>query len=197
MRNISHGGARQKPGRLARRWMRFWVKWNGPGLFGRLASRLASWAAPPHLDHVSLAYLAPRGFIDANATIYHSDLRLGENVYVAPGVCVIESGAGCHVSLDDKVAIHTGSLLETGQQGYIELGVFSSVHAGCQLKAYVEPIVIGEGVMIAANVAIGRRGCSGRGGVRGDKGHTRRCHCRGQPGACYQIPQRIKRYRHK
>lgn len=154
MRNISHGGARQKPGRLARRWMRFWVKRNGPGLFGRLASRLASWAAPPHLDHVSLAYLAPRGYIDASATIYHSDLRLGENVYLAPGVCVIESGAGCHVSLGDKVAIHTGTLLETGQQGYIELGAFSSVHAGCQLKAYVEPIVIGEGVMIAANVAI-------------------------------------------
>jgi hypothetical protein len=68
MGQISHGGARQKPGRLARRWMRFWVKWNGPGLFGRLAS----WAAPPNLDHVSLG---------------------------------------------DKVAIHTGTLLDTGQPG--------------------------------------------------------------------------------
>ena len=134
--------------------MRFWVRWGGAGPLGRLASRLASWMAPPHLDHVSLAYLTPRGYIDATATIYHSDLRLGQRVYVAPGVSVIQSAGGGPVTLGDEVAVHCGALLETGQEGYIELASQSSVHAGCQLKAYVEPILIGEGVMIAANVAI-------------------------------------------
>lgn len=134
--------------------MRFWVRWGGTGLLGRLASRLASWAAPPHLDQVSLAYSTPRGYIDATATIYHSDLRLMQHVYLAPGVSVIESSEGGPVTLDDEVAIHSSTLLETGQGGYIELGARSSVHAGCQLKAYVEPILVDEGVMIAANVAI-------------------------------------------
>lgn len=153
LRTISRGGA-HAPGRLAKSWMRFWLRLAGTGPLGRLASLLASWAAPPHLEHVSLAYLTPRGYIDATATIYHSDLRVGKHVYLAPGVGVIESRGGGPVTLADKVAIHRGAILETGQQGYIALGTLSSVHAGCQLKAYLEPILVGDRVMIAANVAI-------------------------------------------
>jgi len=154
MRRISCAGVRQKPGRLARRWIRFWMRLSGTGAVGRFASRLASWAAPPHLGQVSLAYQTARGYVDATATIHHSDLRLGRNVYVAPAVSIIESDKGGPVTLADKVALHRAALLETGQQGYIVVAAGSSIHAGCQLKAYVEPILIGEGVMIAANVAI-------------------------------------------
>lgn len=123
-------------------------------MVGRLASRLAARAAAPHLDQVSLAYLTPRGYIDAAATIYHSDLRLGENVYIAPRVLIVETADGGPVSLGDKVAVHRDAILETGRGGYIEIGAGSSIHTGCQLKAYIEPIFIGEGVMIAGNVAI-------------------------------------------
>jgi len=151
---ISLGGARHKRSRLAWRWMRLWMKWSGPGSVGRLASRLAAWLAPPHMDQVSLAYLTPRGYIDAAATIYHSDLRLGQNVYIAPGVLVVETAEGGPVKLADKVAIHRNVVLETGRKGYMDVGPGSSIHPGCQLKAYVEPIVVGAGVMIAANVAL-------------------------------------------
>lgn len=154
MRKIQRGGASQKPGRLARRWMRFLGRLGGPGPFGRIASRLAAKAAPPHLGQVTLARLSPRGYIDANATIYHSDLRLGKHVYIAEGVLIVENEKGGEVSLADKVTIHRYAILETGQQGHIYLGAGSSIHPGCQLKAYVQPILIGEGVMIAANVAI-------------------------------------------
>lgn len=154
LRKISRGGARHKPGRLARRWMRFWMQWSGMGPVGRLAGRLAAWLAPPHMDQVSLAYLTPRGYIDAAATVYHSDLRLGRNVYVAPGVLIVETAEGGPLTLADKVAVHRNVVLETGRKGYIEVGTGSSIHPGCQLKAYVEPILVGEGVMIAANVAI-------------------------------------------
>ena len=154
LQRISRGGAMDKPGRLARRWMRFWVRRSGAGPVGRIASRLAAWVAPPHMDQVSLAYLAPNGYIDAAATIYHSDLQLGRNVYIAPRVLIVEIGDGGPVALADKVAVHRDAILETGRQGYIQVGAGSSIHPGCQLKAYVEPIQIGEGVMIAANVAI-------------------------------------------
>lgn len=154
LRRISQRGAGNKPGRFTRRWMRFWMKHSGPGPFGRLASRLAAWLAPPHLDQVSLAYLTPRGYIDAAATVYHSDLRLGTNVYIAPRVLIAETAGGGPVSLGDKVAIHRDAILETGKGGYVEIGAESSIHTGCQLKAYIEPILVGEGVMIAGNVAI-------------------------------------------
>ncbi len=130
------------------------MRWSGTGPLGRFASRLAAWAAPSHLGQVSLAYQTPRGYIDATATIHHSDLRLGRNVYVAPHVAIIESEQGGPVTLADKVAVHTGAILETGQCGHITAAAGSSIHAGCRLTAYVEPILIGEGVMIAANVAI-------------------------------------------
>lgn len=154
LQRIGGTAAWQKPGRFARRWIRFWMFLSGTSVPGRVASRLASWAAPPHLGQVSLAYQIPRGYIDATATIHHSDLRVGRNVYLARGVSVVESEGGGPVTLADKVAIHRDAMLETGQQGYIVVAAGSSIHAGCQLKAYVEPILIGEGVMIAANVAI-------------------------------------------
>jgi acetyltransferase-like isoleucine patch superfamily enzyme len=106
------------------------------------------------MDQVSLAYLTPRGYIDSATIIYHSDLRLGKNVYLAPRVLIVETADGGPVSLRDKVAIHRDTILETGKRGYIQIGADSSIHTGCQLKAYIEPILVGEGVMIAGNVAI-------------------------------------------
>lgn len=154
LRRISRGGASHRPGRFARRWIRFWLRWNGTGPLGRLASRLAASTAPPGLGQVSLAYQTPRGYIDAAATVYHSDLRLGRHVYLAAGVSIFENDAGGWVALAEKVAIHKGAALETGQQGYIDVGYWSSIHPGCQIKAYVQPVMIGKGVMVAANVAI-------------------------------------------
>ena len=154
LRRVSRGGGRNKPGRLARRWMRFWARRSGTGPVGRFASRLAAWLAPPHMEQVSLAYLTPNGYIDAEATIYHSDLQLGASVYIAPRVLIVETPEGGPIVLADKVMVHRDVILETGRQGYIQVATGSSIHPGCQLKAYIAPIQIGEGVMIAANVAL-------------------------------------------
>ena len=154
LRKISQGGGTYQPGRLARRWMRFWMRRSGPGPAGRLASRLAAWVAPPHLERVTLAWQSWRGYIDSAATVYHSDLRLGRNVYIGPGVRIFETAEGGPVILEDGVAIHGDVVLEAGRGGSITLGAGSSIHPGCQLKTYVAPIRIGEGVMIAANVAL-------------------------------------------
>lgn len=154
MRQISKGGAEYDPGRLAWIWIRFWLRWGGLGPFGRLSSRLADWLAPPNLGQVALAYQTPRGYIDATATIHHSDLRLGRHVFLAPGVSIVEYNKGCVVTLSDKVVLHRSTLLETGQGGYIEIGTAASIHPRCQIKSFVEPVIIEEGVMLAANTAI-------------------------------------------
>ncbi len=154
MRLVSHGGHRFKPGPLHRLWMRFWARRGGPGPAGRMASRFTAWFAPPHLDQVPLAYLSPRGYIDADAIIFHSQLELGANVYMAPGVQVFQHVEGGAVTLGERAEIHRGVRLETGRGGYIQIGSFSGIHPGSQLMAFIEPILIGEGVMIAANVAL-------------------------------------------
>jgi acetyltransferase-like isoleucine patch superfamily enzyme len=98
--------------------------------------------------------MSPRGYIDSSAEIYHSELYVGRNVYLAPRVLVFENNDGGPIILEDKVAIYRDVILETGQLGNIKVGTGSSIHPGCQLKAYVEPVEIGDGVMIAGNVAL-------------------------------------------
>ena len=85
---------------------------------------------------------------------YHSDLQLGRHVYIAPRVLIVETPEGGAIALADKVAVHRDVILETGREGSIQVAAGSSIHPGCQLKAYIAPIQIGEGVMIAANVAL-------------------------------------------
>ena len=154
MRKISRGGAESEPSRLAWRWIRFWLRWGGLGPFGRLSSRLAAYFAPPNLEQVALAYMTPRGYIDATVTVYHSDLRMGVSVFLASGVSIIEYDKECPVILGDKAMLHKGALLETGQKGSIEIGAKASIHPGSQIKSFVEPITIGERAMIAANTVI-------------------------------------------
>jgi len=154
LKNIGFKGADHKSGRLAKKWMRFWAGRSGISIFGRISSRLAAWLAPPHMGQVSLAYMTPNGYIDAAAIIYHSDFHIGQNVYIAPRVVIYQSTEGQSIKLGDKVAIHRDAVLENGRGGYIEIGNKSSVHPGCQLKSYSQPIIVGEGVMIAANVAL-------------------------------------------
>ena len=154
MRHISYGGSSKKTGRLARLWASFWARWGGPGPAGRFASRLTAIFFPPHLDQVPLAYLTPRGYIDAEAIIYHSQLEMGANVYMAPRVLIMQHAGGGPITLADRIEIHRDVRLETGKGGYIRIGTGSGFHPGCQLMAFVEPILIGDGVMIAANTAL-------------------------------------------
>jgi acetyltransferase-like isoleucine patch superfamily enzyme len=153
-RHLRHGGASYRPSRFARLWACFLVRWGGPGFAGGVASRLAALGYPPHIGQVPLAYLSPRGSIDAHAIIYHSQLQLGAHVYIAPRVLIFQHAGGGAVSLGEKVAIHRDARLETGQGGSIRVEPGSSIHPGCQLLSFIAPIVVGEGVMIAANAAL-------------------------------------------
>ncbi len=154
MKKISCGGEPFKPGRLQRKWVRFWARRSGTDLFGRFASRLAAKFFPPHAGQVRLAYYGPNGYIDAFAQIHHADFQVGNNVYIAPRVIIFQAAEGGAITFGDKVSIHRDVVFETGQSAYIKIGAKSSIHPGSQLKAYAQPIIIGEGVMIAANSAL-------------------------------------------
>ncbi|MCL4475986.1 MAG: acyltransferase [Nitrospirae bacterium] len=130
------------------------MRYAGLNSFGRIATRFATWFAPPHKARVYLAHMNPKGYISPSAIIYHSDLRLGANVFMDDRVVVFQREKGGPVELGDRVYIYRDTILETGNGGYLEIGAGSSIHPRCQLNAYVAPIQIGYGVMIAPSCAL-------------------------------------------
>lgn len=139
---------------LTNHWTRFWMQHAGLSGFGKIATRFATWFAPPHKSRVYLATMNPKGYIAANAIIYHADLRLGRNIFMDERVVIFQRENGGPVELGDRVSIFRDAILETGYGGYLTIGADSSIHPRCQLNAYMAPIQIGSGVMIAPNCAL-------------------------------------------
>lgn len=141
-------------GPFKKMWTRFWMRFAGYGALGRLATRLATWAAPyQHKEGYFLANLNPRGYIAPSATISHRDVSLGENVFIGERVLIYQRKTGGRVELGSKVRIYRDCIIETGHEGYLTVGERSNIHPRCQLNAYVAPIRIGSRVGIAPNCA--------------------------------------------
>jgi acetyltransferase-like isoleucine patch superfamily enzyme len=137
-----------------RYWMRFWMKFAGVSFFGRMAARFAALHVPPHKARPFLAHMNPRGYIAPSVTIYHSDLRLGKNIFIDERVVIFQRENAGPIEIGNRVYIYRDNILETGHGGYLKIGDDSSIHPRCQLNAYMSPITIGSGVMIAPNCAL-------------------------------------------
>lgn len=125
----------------------------GHGTLGRLAMRVASWAAPPFRARNVLARLSPAGFISPSATRFHPDVRFGKHVFIGDRVTLFSSDGTGTIHLGDRVQIYQGTSLETGNDGELSIGADSSIHASCQLMAYKGSIRIGRGVAVAQGCA--------------------------------------------
>jgi len=139
---------------LAERWTRFWMRYAGLSCWGRTATRLATWFAPPHKARVVLARMNPQGYIAPSVTIYHSDLRLGANVFMDERVVVFQREGGGPIELGDRIRIYRDTIIETGYGGSLIIGAGTGIHPRCQINAYKVPIQIGSDVMIAPNCAL-------------------------------------------
>ena len=106
---------------FARRWIRFWMGYAGLNRFGRLATRFASWLAPPHKARIYLARMNPRGYIDPSATVYHSQIKMGANVFIGDHVIIFEKRDGGAVELGDRVNIFRHTIMETAYGGTLTL----------------------------------------------------------------------------
>lgn len=136
---------------FSKRWIHFWMGYAGLNRFGRLATRLAAWMAPPHKARVYLARMTPRGYIEPSATIYHSKLKLGANIFIGEQVIVFENKGGGAIELGDRVNIFRHTIMETAHGGRLTIEDDASVHPRCQINAYMADIRIGRGTMIAPN----------------------------------------------
>ena len=129
------------------------MRFAGLDPLGRIATRLATWCAPPHKAGYILAGMNPLGFVAPSAIIYHSDLRLGKNVFVGDRVIIYQAKDGGPVELGDRVYIYRDTIIETGYGGSLNIGSHSGIHPRCQLNAYLGSIHIGQDVDIAPNCA--------------------------------------------
>jgi len=140
--------------RIRNVWARLWIRFSGMGPFGRFAMGLAAWNAPPYLGRCHLANLNPKGFyVSAKATIHHSLLRIGPNVFIDDGVIIYRDQNGGAVELSKGVHIHRDGILQTGENGSITIGSGTHIQPRCLLSAFMAPIQIGAFVEIAPNCA--------------------------------------------
>jgi acetyltransferase-like isoleucine patch superfamily enzyme len=130
------------------------MRYAGLNTLGRVATRFATWFAPPHKLSYQLANMNPKGFIASSAVIYHSDLRLGKNVLVGDRVIIYQAKDGGPVEIGDRVAVLRDTAIETGFGGRISIGYETWIQPRGQINAYLGSIHIGSGVDIAPNCAL-------------------------------------------
>ena len=129
------------------------MRFAGPSVTGRAATRLAAVFSPPYMARFYLARLGPNPYLDPKAVIHHSDLHIGNHVFIADRVIVYQAADGGRITLADSAHILRDCVLETGQGGSIAVGSDTFLHPRCQIMAYKGDITIGNHVAIAPNCA--------------------------------------------
>jgi acetyltransferase-like isoleucine patch superfamily enzyme len=132
-----------------RKWAELWLRFGGVNPTGRIAYRIASWAAPPYKARGYLAHLHPRGYISPNALIHHNNLDFDEHVFIGDRVVIYQTNKGGPVKIGKKSKIHLGTIIETGEGGSLTIGADTHIQPRCQFSAYLGSILIGSGVQIA------------------------------------------------
>jgi len=129
----------------------------GAGLtpYGRIATRLAAWLAPPYTARFYLSRMNPLGYIDPTAIIYHNNLRLGKHIFIADRVVLRQAPRGGLLEIGDNVHILRDTIVAMGggENGRVKIGANTFIQPRCQIMAYKGPIRIGRGVQMAANCA--------------------------------------------
>ena len=135
--------------RLKKRWARFWMRMSEVRLLQGISSRLAAMFDSARYAQVPLAKLSPQGFRSPRARLSHPGLMLGEYCFIGEDVVVYQDIKGGGVSLGKAVHIHRGTVMQTGNEGSIEIGDDTHIQPNCLFSAYKGSIHIGTGVEIA------------------------------------------------
>ena len=140
-------------GKLSVAWISFWMQFAGLSYFGRIATRLAIWSPPPYHERYGLAQYNLKGYIAPSASIHHSNLQLGANIFIGDRVIIFQDSNGGPVELAESVHLESDTCIQTGDGGSLKIGSETYIQPRCQFSAYKAPIQIGCGVQIAPNCA--------------------------------------------
>src|SRR6185437_4019984 len=92
--------------KLQSAWTRFWMRRGDLTRRGRIATWLATWGTPPYKARSYLARLNKHGFVAPDASIFHSDFRRGEHVFVGERVVIYQAYQGGPVEFGEGVHLH-------------------------------------------------------------------------------------------
>lgn len=134
-------------------WAYFWMQFAGLGYFGRIATWLATWFAPPYKERRRLARYNSKGYIAPSATIYHMNLQLGSGIFIGDRVVIFQDTNGGSVELAERVHLHSDTCIQAGDGGSLQIGSNTHIQPHCLFSAYKAPIQIGCEVQIAQNCA--------------------------------------------
>ena len=135
--------------KLQKKWAKFWMKFAGSDGIGRIATSCATWFAPPYKGRTYLAHLTKNSYISPNATIFHKELILDNNVYIGERVIVYQAQNGGAVKIGQRSHLHREIIIETGEGGSLIIGNDTHIQPRCQFSAYKGSIEIGSNVQIA------------------------------------------------
>lgn len=136
-------------------WRKFWTRFNGPGMFGCFASRLASWRLAPYHGKMALAKLYPRGFVAHTAHVDYPRLSRGQHVLVGDHVVLSVGGnEPGPIAMGDHAKLFGDTFIQTGNGGAVRIGEHTHIQPGCHFRAFVSDIEIGDHVEIASGCAI-------------------------------------------
>ena len=147
---------------LQKKWARRWMRYASAPLVGPLAARLACIGAPPGEERVYLSRFHPNGFISPTAQIHHGLFNRGKNTFIGDRTVILQrqtaasadrEKTGGEMVFGDRVVVYSDCTLHTGRGASLHIGRESSIHSRAYIMAYLEPIEIGSGVMVAPNCA--------------------------------------------
>lgn len=140
--------------RLRRKWEVFWMRRSSLTSRGRLAMNIASLFSRQYKARCYLASFGENGYVAPSAIVEHSALRSTRDVYIGDRSTVYQCVDGGSVTLHSGVHLYSDVIMETGQNGCIEIGEGTHIQARCVLCAYRGSIRIGRRVEIAPHCAL-------------------------------------------
>lgn len=136
--------------KMVNRKLLIWlVSLSGTSTLGRVSSWCASLYRDGYKSQAILAALHPSGFMSPTVSIAHSELRLGEYVYLGDRVAIYKTSSGGPVRLADRVKLYSDIIMETTDGGSISIGESTHLQPRCHFVAGKSSIIIGRRCEIA------------------------------------------------
>jgi acetyltransferase-like isoleucine patch superfamily enzyme len=132
-------------------WAAYWVRLSGPGRWGRFFTRIGTLFIPPYYERHRLARMSTRGYFAPSSQVYGRDIRCGKHVFIDDRVLLYQGWEGGAIILEDGVHLHRDCVIQTGNAGYVHIGVETKIQLRCHFSSFKGAIKIGSGVQIAPN----------------------------------------------
>ncbi len=122
-------------------------------LVGRAALELARASAGVYKDRKILASLTSRPWISPRAEIHCPNLTIGPQCFIDDRVTIYAHEGDGRVELGPRVHIYRDTIIEIGYGGSVIIGEFTHIQGRCNLKGFLEDLIIGSNVQMAPGCA--------------------------------------------